>query len=122
MQSLKTRKSFFLNPVALAAAVSLSTSVAFADTVTDWNYYTILATKGATSSTTGIAGIAQNSNVATRIEAIEARAVFDAVNAINHFSPTSYYYINGTAPAGLTTNSAAAAAAQGAHDVLFGAT
>jgi hypothetical protein len=121
MQTLKTKKSFFLNPIALAAAVSLPISPIFADTVTDWNYYTILATKGATSRTTGIAGIAQNSNVATRIEAIEARAVFDAINAISHFSPTSYYYINGIAPVGLTTNSAAAAAAQAAHDVLFGA-
>lgn len=91
-----------------------------ADTVTNWNYYTALATKGATSTTTGTASIALNSNVSTRIAAIESRAVFDAVNTINHFSPGSYYY-SAPAPSGLTANSAAAAGAQAAHDALVGA-
>lgn len=108
-----------LSAIAVAIASSLSAFTAAADTVTDWNKYTAWATKGATSLTTGTAGIAQNSNVATRIAAIEARAVFDAVNAINHFSPGSYYY-SSPAPAGVTANSAAAAAAQAAHDVLLG--
>ncbi|MDD5272070.1 MAG: vanadium-dependent haloperoxidase, partial [Methylovulum sp.] len=106
----------------LAAAIG-SSLLAFevaADTVTDWNNYSVLATKGATSPNAGTASIAQNSNVATRIEAIEARAVFDAVNAINHFSPASYYYSSAT-PSGISPNSAAAAAAQAAHDVLLGA-
>lgn len=113
-----------INPVALkriaVATLALSSAGAYADTVTDWNYFSTLALKAATSTTTGTASLAQNSNVSTRIEAIEARAVFDAVNAINHFSPSSYYYVAAT-PSGTTANSAAAAAAQAAHDVLVGA-
>jgi hypothetical protein len=105
----------------LSAAVMTAAALqASADTVTDWNEYTILATKGATSATTGNAGIALNTNVATRIEAIEARAVFDAINVINRFSPNSYYYHAGSTPEGLTPHSAEAAAAQAAHDVLLG--
>ncbi|MDO9104394.1 MAG: vanadium-dependent haloperoxidase [Methylovulum sp.] len=105
-----------LSLLTVALSSSLLAFKATADTVTDWNKYTILATKGATSLTTGTPGIALNSNVATRIEAIEARAVFDAVNSIHHFSTGSYYYN------GLTANSASAeaAAAQAAHDVLLG--
>ncbi len=95
--------------------------MAFADEVTNWNYYSILATKAVTSLTTGNAGNALNSNVATRIEAIEARAVFDAVNAINKFSAGSYYYANNGTLSGLTSVSASVAAAQAAHDVLKGA-
>jgi hypothetical protein len=72
----------------LAIAATLATSQAFADAVTDWNLYTSLATKGATSKTTGSASAALNSNVATRVAAIEARAVFDAVNVIERFSNT----------------------------------
>jgi hypothetical protein len=97
-------------------AATLTAGHAIADTVTDWNLYTTLATKGATSTTTGTAGNALNSNVATRIDAIEARAVFDAVNAVTQFSPNKgYYYI-----VGATGGSAPAAAAQAAHDVLLG--
>lgn len=102
--------------------LALPTAPTWADAVTDWNYYSTLATKGVTAtfpSLTGNASIAQNSNVSTRIEAIEARAVFDAINAILHFSPTSYYYSAAT-PGGTTANSAQAAAAQAAHDVLLG--
>jgi len=120
MHSVSFKAPASLSRLALAVAFALPGSQVFADTVTDWNLYTALATKGATSSSTGTASIAQNSNVSTRITAIEARAVFDAVNAINHFSPGSYYYSTAT-PAGLTANSAAAAAAQAAHDVLKGA-
>lgn len=120
MKILTTKKSIPLTSIGLAVAVSLSASQAFADAVTDWNYYTIIATKGATSPSTGDKTIALNSNVATRIDAIEARAVFDAVNAVYHFSPKSYYY-DGSAPLnGLTSSSASAAAAQAAHDVLIG--
>lgn len=119
MHALPLKNHLSFSRVALAAALSLSAAASMADTVTDWNYYTALATKAATSTTTGTASLALNSNVATRIEAIEARAVFDAVNAINHFSPSSYYY-SSAAPAGTTANSAAAAAAQAAHDVLIG--
>jgi hypothetical protein len=120
MKTLIPKKKFSLTQVAFAVAAALSASQAFADTVTDWNYYTTLATKGATSLTTGNKSIALNSNVATRIDAIEARAVFDAVNAVDHFSPKGYYYNGSAALSGLTPNSAAAAAAQAAHDVLFG--
>ncbi|POZ51948.1 vanadium-dependent haloperoxidase [Methylovulum psychrotolerans] len=109
-----------LTTLTVAIAASLFTVSATADTVTDWNKYTVWATKAATSLTTGTASLAQNSNVATRIEAIEARAVFDAVNVFDHFNPTSYYY-NAAAPTGATAKSAAAAAAQAAHDVLLGA-
>jgi hypothetical protein len=108
-----------LSTLAIAMASSFLAYQASADTVTDWNKYTIWATKGAISPATGTASIAQNSNVATRIEAIEARAVFDAVNAIHHFSANSYYF-SSPVPAGISANSAAAAAAQAAHDVLLG--
>jgi len=121
MKHLTPKKSLLQNPIALAIAACLAAPTAFADEVTNWNYYTILATKGATSLTTGVAANALNSNVGTRIEAIEARAVFDAVNAVNHFSSGSYYYSNSAAPSGVTANSAAIAAAQAAHDVLIGA-
>jgi hypothetical protein len=92
MKILATKKSIPLTRIVLAVTVSLSASQAFADTVTDWNKYTILATKGATSLRSGDKSVALNSNVATRIDAIEARAVFDAVNAVYHFGPKSYYY------------------------------
>jgi hypothetical protein len=117
MNTLISKKRFSLTQVALAVATTLTAGQAFADTVTDWNLYTTLATKGATSQTTGDKTIALNSNVATRIDAIEARAVFDAVNAVKQFSPNKgYYYI-----VGATGGSAPAAAAQAAHDVLLGA-
>jgi hypothetical protein len=119
MQTLTSNKKISLTPVALAIATALSASQAFADTVTDWNHYTILATKGATSLTTGDKSITLNSNVATRIDAIAARAVFDAVNAVDHFSHQGYYYNGSAALSGLSPNSAAAATAQAAHDVLL---
>jgi hypothetical protein len=121
MKTLLPKKKFPLTQIALAIAASLSTSQAFADTVTDWNHYTTLATKGATSLVSGNKSIALNSNVSTRIDAIEARAVFDAVNAIDHLSSKGYYYNGSAAPGGLTPHSAAVAAAQAAHDVLLGA-
>ena len=46
--------------------------------------------------------------------------VFDAVNAVYHFSPKSYYYAGSASLNGLTPNSASAAAVQAAHDVLIG--
>ena len=116
MKTKVSKKKLNLTRCALAVATSLVASHAYADAVTDWNLYTALATKGATSTTAGVAGNAQNSNVSTRIAAIEARAVFDAVNAVSQFSPgKGYYYI-----VGATGGSAAAAAAQAAHDVLVG--
>lgn len=71
--------------------------------ITDWNLRTVQATK-----TAGL-----NSNLATRIIAIESIAVYDAVNSVLPFG-TPYHYK--TAVAG--NPSAVAAAAQAAHDVL----
>lgn len=109
-----------LTNIAFVVVAALCTTPAFADAVTDWNEYAVLATKGATSLTTGNKSIALNSNVATRIDAIAARAVFDAVNAVDHFSAKSYYYNGKASITGITPGSAQAAAAQAAHDVLFG--
>jgi len=119
MKTVRSNKTFTLTKVTLALAISAAAPQVFADAVTDWNLYATLATKGATSPTSGIASIALNSNVATRIDAISARAVFDAVNAINHFSDKTYYY-SGNPSTTASANSASAAAAQAAHDVLVG--
>jgi hypothetical protein len=103
-----------MNPVLVSIAPLASfliASSAHADAITDWNQFTVEATKGFVGN--GGAGVALDSNLGTRIEAIEARATFDAVNAINHFSAHSYYY---TANA---TGSVAAAVAQAAHDVVL---
>ena len=94
-------KNYPLAAIAAAALGSLATS-ASADVITDWNLITVNATKVAP---------ALNSNLASRIDAIEAIAVYDAVNSILQFgSPYHYYSPN--------TGSAQAAAAQAAHDVL----
>lgn len=101
-------------PILLALLITSTwTTSAYGDAVTDWNEYAIKATKGF-NGTTGT-GATLNSNLSTRIEAIAARAVFDAINAINPFSPNGYYYKAKTNNKG----SAAAAAAQAAHDVLL---
>lgn len=106
--------------LALAVGLAAAAPLAMADAVTDWNHYATLATKGATSGTSGDKSIALNSNVATRIDAIAARAVFDAVNALEKFSKDSYYS-SATPVVAPSANSASAAAAQAAHDVLLGA-
>jgi hypothetical protein len=87
---------------ALAAALlSVAAIPATADVITDWNLITVTATKTA----------GQNSNLGSRTDAIEAIAVYDAVNSIRQFGTKYHYY----AP---NTGSAQAAAAQAAHDVL----
>ncbi len=73
------------------------------DIIIQWNLITVKATK------TG----KQNSNLGSRTEAIEAIAVYDAVNSIKHFGTPYHYFNTSTGPA-----SAQAAAAQAAHDVL----
>lgn len=78
-------------------------SRAKADMVTDWNLITVKATKTAK----------YNSNLGSRIEAIEAIAVYDAVNSIRHVGTPYHFY---GPPAGAA--SAQAAVAQAAHDVL----
>ena len=99
----------------LSAAVTVTLSMAFtallagsfkpapANIIVDWNLITVKATK--------IAGY--NSNLGSRIEAIEAIAVYDAVNSIKHFGAPYHYF---HAPSGAA--SAQAAVAQAAHDVL----
>jgi len=101
-----------LSAAAITTGWFLSVSAARADSVTDWNQFTIEATKGF-NGTAG-AGVAFDTNLGARIDAIEARAVFDAVNAIDHFSSGSYYY------SASISGSPGAAAAQAAHDVILG--
>jgi len=81
----------------------LSATRASADVVTDWNLITVKATKVAK----------YNSNLGSRIEAIESIAVYDAVNSIKKFG-TPYHFF--APPKGKA--SAQAAVAQAAHDVL----
>lgn len=85
------------------AAVSTLTLPASADVITDWNLITVNATK-----TGGL-----NSNLGTRIDAIEAIAVYDAVNSIEQFGTSYHYY---SPPGGLA--SPEAAAVQAAYNVL----
>src|ERR1039457_7130262 len=91
----------------LAAIVAVLSSApvlrASADVVTDWNLITVNATK-----TAGL-----NSNLGSRIDAIEAIAVYDAVNSIKQFGTPYHYNVPPTGPA-----STESAAAQAAHDVL----
>ena len=81
-----------------------------AGVVNDWNLATIQLTK----SLPPFVVTAQNSNLASRIHAIEAVAVYNAVNSVLHFgTPYGGFAGSATVPA-----SAEAAAAQAAHDVL----
>ncbi len=88
---------------AFAAALASLTSSASADVITDWNLVTINATK-----TGGL-----NSNLGTRIDAIESIAVYDAVNSIEQFGTPYHYY---SPPGG--SASPEAAAIQAAYSVL----
>jgi len=92
--------NYSLAAVFAAALASLAPS-ASADVITDWNLITLNATK-----TGGL-----NSNLGSRIDAIEAIAVYDGVNSIQQFGTPYHFY----AP---NTGSAQAAAARAAHDVL----
>ena len=94
-------KSTYLTVIAAAALASLSG--ASANVITDWNQITVNSTK-----TAGL-----NSNLGSRVDAIEAIAVYDAVNSIRQIGTPYHYYAPSTGPA-----SAEAAAAQAAHDVL----
>jgi len=91
--SLTVFGAFILSGITLTAS---------ADVITDWNLITVNATKVAP---------ALNSNLASRIDAIEAIAVYDAVNSIRQFGKPYLYFVP-------NTGSAQAAAAQAAHDVL----
>ncbi len=74
-----------------------------ADIITDWNLITVRVTKKA--------GL--NSNLSSRIEAIEAIAVYDAVNAIDPVG-TAYHFSIKSDPRA----SQVAATSRAAHDVL----
>lgn len=106
----------FPRPVAaLAAGLLLALPVASpqADVITRWNALAISATK---TGLDGKSGAALNSNLASRIHAIEALAVYDAVNAIHHFGKP--YAYKGDYSGEASPGAAASAAAQAAHDVL----
>jgi hypothetical protein len=87
----------------LGFALASFTNRAAADVVTDWNLVTVKATK--------VAGY--NSNLGSRIEAIESIAVYDAVNSIKKIGKPYHFFAPPAGPASLK-----AAVAQAAHDVL----
>jgi PAP2 superfamily len=93
----------YAGAAAIALALLSFSKPASADVITDWNLITVKATKVAKF----------NSNLGSRIEAIEAIAVYDAVNSIKKFGTPYHYYAPPSGPA-----SAQAAVAQAAHDVL----
>ncbi len=86
-----------------SAAVLISVPPVKGNVIIDWNAITVSATKKA----------GMNSNLSSRIEAIESIAVYDAVNAIRHIGRP---YLYAVAVKGNASPVAAAAAA--AHDVL----
>src|SRR4051794_7105806 len=96
-------KTVSLSVVAATLLTSLATYTS-ADVITDWNKITLDATK-----TGGL-----NSNLGSRIDAIEAIAVYDAVNSIQQSGKPYHYFVPPAGPA-----SPEAAAAQAAHDVLL---
>ncbi len=100
---MKLTYKHYLRYILTFALLASITGRAAANVITDWNKITVAATK--------IAGF--NSNLGSRIEAIEAIAVYDAVNAVRHFGTPYHYAAKAKGPA-----SAEAAAAQAAHDVL----
>jgi hypothetical protein len=89
--------------IATVLALFAYANTASADVVTDWNLITVKATKAAK----------YNSNLGSRIEAIEAIAVYDAVNSIKKIGTPYHFY---APPKGAA--SVQAAVAQAAHDVL----
>src|SRR5471030_2326752 len=74
------------------------------DAVVTWNLITVKATKAA--------GL--NSNLSSRIEAIEAIAVYDAVNAVKPIGTSYHYHATKTGKASLQATVAFAA-----HAVLI---
>ncbi len=102
------KRTLFITTI-LASLIGLNTVSALPEKpapgnlIIEWNLITIKAAKKAN----------QNSNVASRTIAIEAIAVYDAVNSITHFGKPYHYFVAPVGPA-----SAQAAAVQAAHDVL----
>ncbi|HAB18697.1 MAG TPA: vanadium-dependent haloperoxidase [Verrucomicrobiota bacterium] len=97
------KSSLLFSTLLTSISVKLLSISVSADVITDWNKIAVDATK-----TGGL-----NSNLGTRVGAIEAAAVYDAVNSIRQFGTPYQYYTPPSDPA-----SAEAAAAQAAHDVL----
>jgi hypothetical protein len=89
--------------LAINNTFALQPKPAKADVIVQWNLITVKATKIAK----------QNSNLGSRTEAIEAIAVYDAVNSIKHIGTPYHYNVAPSGPA-----SAQAAVVQAAHDVL----
>lgn len=104
------KRIIFQTTAALSAIFVINCTNAFAqkttaaDAVIQWNLQTVKATKVAK----------QNTNLAARIEAIEAIAVYDAVNSIKHIAKPYHFFSKPAGPASIQ-----AAVARAAHDVLL---
>ena len=103
LNNMKTKRYTYLSVTLAIIALLTAAEKASADVITDWNLITVKATKTAK----------YNSNLGSRIDAIEAIAVYDAVNSIKKFGTRYHFYSPPSGPA-----SAQAAVAQAAHDVL----
>ena len=100
-----------LPPLAIAAVSGLiSLQSSFADVITDWNLSSIQVSKAQAP----FSGTALNTNLASRIHAIESIAVYNAVNSILQYG-SAYGGYSVPAP---NTASPEAAAAKAARDVL----
>jgi hypothetical protein len=102
------KRTFVFTPIAFLAIFGINQLFPVqvnpsADVVIQWNLVAIKTAKIAK----------QNTNETSRTLAIEAIAVYDAVNSIKHFGKPYHYFAQATSPA-----SEQAAAAQAAHDVL----
>lgn len=75
--------------LAIIGIAMLSPLTASADIITDWNLITVKATKTA----------GYNSNLGSRIDTIEAIAVYDAVNSIKQFGTPYHYFVHPSGPA-----------------------
>lgn len=108
-------KKHFAFVAGTAAALLTAAGALRADVVTDWNQTAVQVSQGVAPFNT----TAQNTNVATRLQAIEAIAVYNAVNAIlregQFYGGFTYTQPTLTVP----LDAARAAAAQAARDVLY---
>jgi hypothetical protein len=97
---LKTWPGYFI----ITNLFLLTSYCAHADIISDWNLITVKETKKA----------GMNSNLGSRIEAIESIAVYDAVNSIKNIGSPYLFLVHPKSGA-----SEEAAAATAAHDVLI---